>query len=37
MTAKFVLRTFRNVVFRDHPYFAHPTVARRGGGQQSEG
>jgi MoaA/NifB/PqqE/SkfB family radical SAM enzyme/SAM-dependent methyltransferase len=31
MTAKFVLRTFRNVAFRDHPYFAHLTVTRGDG------
>ncbi len=30
MSAKFVLRTFRNVVFRDRPYFAHLTVTHRG-------
>ena len=32
MTAKFVLRTFRNVVFRDHPYFAHLAVSDGDGG-----
>jgi MoaA/NifB/PqqE/SkfB family radical SAM enzyme/SAM-dependent methyltransferase len=31
MSAKFVLRTFRNVVFRDRPYFTHLTVTRGGG------
>jgi MoaA/NifB/PqqE/SkfB family radical SAM enzyme/SAM-dependent methyltransferase len=30
MSAKFVLRTFRNVVFRDRPYFAHLAVTHRG-------
>ncbi len=33
MSAKFVLRTFRNVVFRDRPYFAHLTVTRGGDGR----
>lgn len=31
MTAKFVLRTFRNVVFRDRPYFAHLTATHGNG------
>ncbi len=34
MSAKFVLRTFRNVVFRDRPYFAHLTVTHRGDGRR---
>ena|GEM_PF-1148985 len=34
MTAKFVLRTFRNVAFRDHPYFAHLTVTRADDGRR---
>ncbi|NIT36051.1 MAG: radical SAM protein [candidate division Zixibacteria bacterium] len=29
MSAKFVLRTFRNVVFRDRPYFAHLALTHR--------
>ncbi|MEE8638770.1 MAG: methyltransferase domain-containing protein, partial [bacterium] len=41
MSAKFVLRTFRNVVFRDRPYFAHLTVThggnRRRGLRRAEG
>jgi MoaA/NifB/PqqE/SkfB family radical SAM enzyme/SAM-dependent methyltransferase len=30
MPVKFALRTFRNVVFRDRPYFAHLTVTHGG-------
>ncbi|UCH78303.1 MAG: methyltransferase domain-containing protein [Candidatus Coatesbacteria bacterium] len=30
MSAKFALRTFRNVVFRNRPYFAHLTVTHGG-------
>lgn len=29
MSAKFVLRTLRNVVFRNHPYFAHLALTHR--------
>lgn len=33
MSGKFVLRTLRNVMFRDRPYFAHLTVTRGGDGR----
>ena len=29
MSTKFVMRTFRNVFFRDHPYFAHLALTHR--------